>query len=154
MTVKDFAASRGVTTQAVYKLLKNHAAELDGHIETRKRVKYLDEYAQNYLIEQMNGNPVVTADNALQIQIEELKQRLERKDVIIERLQERESVKDELIEQLKNDKFLLEQKSDENDLENQQLKEELEQERAEKERYRAELEAELNKGFFQRLFRK
>lgn len=169
LKLQDFAREKGVTDKAIYKHLQKHAAELDGHIEKRgKNGTWLDEYAQEYISGLMITNPTVVADNSLQRRIDELEQRIERKDIIIERMQNREADKDELIDQLRKDKLLLEQKTDErideavrkaedalslqHKQEEQKLKEELERERAEKEQVKAELETERNKGFLKRLF--
>lgn len=76
VTVKEFSVQEGVTTQAIYKLLKTHAKALEGHIQSTKKGRLLDETAQNYLRERMVGNSVVVYDRKLENEIEELKAKL------------------------------------------------------------------------------
>lgn len=60
-TIKEYADKWGITTQAVYKQLQTHAAELEGHIHTMKgsNARWLDDEAVAILERIRETNPVV-----------------------------------------------------------------------------------------------
>lgn len=74
LTIKEYAKSRGVTSQAVYKRLKVHENVLEGHIKKVNGTRYLDEYAINYLDEQRDNSPSVVVQNGSNERIEELEE--------------------------------------------------------------------------------
>lgn len=76
LKIKEFAIQEGVTTQAVYKLLKTHSEALEGHILKTKKGQLLDEYAIAYLQEKMVGNNVVVADRSMQEELDKVKAEL------------------------------------------------------------------------------
>ena len=76
LKIKEFAIQEGVTTQAVYKLLKTHSEALEGHILKTKKGQLLDEYAISYLKEKMIGNNVVVADRSIQEELDKVKAEL------------------------------------------------------------------------------
>lgn len=76
LKIKEFAIQEGVTTQAVYKLLKTHAEALEGHILKTKKGQLLDEYAVSYLQEKMIGNNIVVADRSIQEELDKVKAEL------------------------------------------------------------------------------
>lgn len=78
LTIKEFSVQEGVTTQAVYKLLKTHEAALEGHIQKTKKGRLLDEVAVAYLQERMVGKPVVVMERAQSQEIDELKAQLKK----------------------------------------------------------------------------
>lgn len=65
ISVKDYAAQRGKTVQAVYQQMKRkeNAAQLEGHIQTHrvgnKNVKYLDDTAV-FILDQASGSAPLT----------------------------------------------------------------------------------------------
>lgn len=72
LSVKDYAAQRGKTVQAVYQQMKRkeNAAELEGHVTSRyvgnKRVKFLDEVAISILDKGSQSAPVIIQKNNLE----------------------------------------------------------------------------------------
>lgn len=78
LTVKEFAVQEGVTTQAVYKLLKTHEEALEGHIQKTKKGRLLNEHAVSYLKERMVGNTPVVLDRAQHEEIQALKDQIEK----------------------------------------------------------------------------
>lgn len=76
LKIKEFAIQEGVTTQAVYKLLKTHSEALEGHVLKTKKGQLLDEYAISYLQEKMIGNNVVVADRSIQEELDKVKAEL------------------------------------------------------------------------------
>lgn len=79
-TVADVARKRGVTERAIYKQMKTHEKELEGHIEKVKGKQWLDEYAVQLLDEASSGSaPVIVEDTAKEEmlnEIEELKRKI------------------------------------------------------------------------------
>lgn len=143
--IKTYAKQKGVSTQAVYKQIRNHEKELKGHIFKESGKKWLDEYAIDYLDRQSQQSAVAI-------------QSLER-DEAMEMLQNKyieilESYKD-LADQLANQKTLLlvaqsekqEAEKQINSAENRAAEAERRSEQAEAElqQLRAELEAEKSR---------
>lgn len=79
MSLRDFAASNGVTIRAVQKHVAKYAEDLEGHI-TRygpPRGTYIDEEAQKILSAHLIGDPVAVMDNELTKENERLRSELE-----------------------------------------------------------------------------
>ena len=116
MYVKAFAAQQGVTVQAVYKLIRKHADQLQEHVTVGNEGKYLDDFAMDYLRGRMQSNAQVELYddakdieiNALNERLVEMQKRLDQKDIIIDRLQQRYDDKLVRIEQLEQDLRLIE----------------------------------------------
>ncbi len=77
ITMREFAAQKGVTYEAIRRQVARHEEELRGHIVTKDRTKYLDEYAQKYLSEHRRLSPVVTKIEDNQGKVDELEQTVE-----------------------------------------------------------------------------
>ena len=81
MSIKDYAAKRGKTVQAVYQQMKRkeNAAALAGHVFTKrignKDVKYLDEKAIEVLDNGSNNTPTVIIQDDLKLALEEANQK-------------------------------------------------------------------------------
>lgn len=116
LTVKDYADSKGVTVQAVYKQLKTHEKELKGHIHTHQRKRFLDEYAVDYLNQQSSETPTIILQHDQSeklLQLEEENKNLlikiaELQDVIIKK-----SEKIELLQEEKTQLLIAAHKPDE-----------------------------------------
>lgn len=81
ISIKDYAEQKGVTTQAVYKQLQTHSAELKGCIVKQGRTRYLTDEAVAILNQYRESSPQVierTNDREL---IEQL--RMENKNLLI-----------------------------------------------------------------------
>lgn len=76
-TIKEYAKTKGVTPQAVYKQLKTHKKELEGHIQKIKGISYLDDWAIDYLNVQTETAPSVVVSENKDLIIEELKKNIE-----------------------------------------------------------------------------
>lgn len=74
INIKEYADLKGVSTQAVYKQLKVHEKELEGHIKKVKGKRYLDEDAVKYLNEQSNNTPSVIVENDTSERLQELEE--------------------------------------------------------------------------------
>ena len=73
ITIKEYAESKGVSTQAVYKQLKTHEQKLMGHIRKIKGKRYLDEEAVEYLNAQSENTPSVIVQNGNDELLDELR---------------------------------------------------------------------------------
>jgi hypothetical protein len=104
LTVKEFSIQEGVTTQAVYKLLKTHEEALEGHVQKQKKGRLLDEFAVAYLQEHMVGKSIVVMERAQNQEIEELK-------VQVKKLQDELIIKNSMLIEAQNKVLRLEDNS-------------------------------------------
>lgn len=74
INVKEYADSKGVSTQAVYKQLKVHEEALKGHIKKIQGKRYLDEDAVKYLNGQSNNTPCVVVQSNSDERVKELEE--------------------------------------------------------------------------------
>lgn len=72
VTVEEYANNKGVTKSAVYKQIKRHAEELQGHIESKSGKMWLDEEATGLLDEASNKSAPVLVDMADKQRAEEI----------------------------------------------------------------------------------
>lgn len=59
MTLKQFADSKSISYEAVRKQVTRFHKELQGHIITKNRTQYLDEWAVSFLSERRRESPIV-----------------------------------------------------------------------------------------------
>lgn len=145
--LQDFAKQQGVTDRQIQRLLKKYEVELEGLFERRNQNgTWLSDEACDILKSKMKTNPVVVIDDEtekLRKRIEELEERMERKDLLIEKLQSRVEEKECYIEGIKKEQLLLEE----------QVKE-AESERLRAENAEAELERLKGRSLLERIARK
>ena len=77
-SVAEIAAMRGVSERAIYKQIKTHSKELEGHIEKIKGKQWLDEEAVRLLGEASSNSAPVVVEDASKQELEELRAELER----------------------------------------------------------------------------
>jgi len=82
LTIKEYAESQSVSYEAIRKQLVQYESELQDHIHTVKRKKYLDDTAINFLDEHRKGNPVIVQQADQQEELEEL--RNENKNLLLQ----------------------------------------------------------------------
>lgn len=124
LSIKDYAAQKGISTQAVYKQLKIHKENLEGHVLKEAGKRMLDDYAVDYLNKRTQENPVYLLDQDIKNELERLKTRE------IELLKKLETKNDELnaksnlIIQLQqqNNQLLLENKEKDKQIETERRK--------------------------------
>lgn len=75
LSIKDYADKKGISTQAVYKQLKIHKEQLEGHIITESGKRLLDDFAVDYLDKRTQENPVYVMDQQMKAENERLKAR-------------------------------------------------------------------------------
>lgn len=80
ISIKDYAAQKNVSYEAVRKQIKRYETQLDGHLERVGRTLYMDDDAVAFLDEKRKKNPVVVVqedkDKVVQGLYEENKQLL------------------------------------------------------------------------------
>lgn len=59
ISIKDYAAQKNVSYEAVRKQIKRYETQLDGHLERVGRTLYLDDDAVAFLDDKRKKNPVV-----------------------------------------------------------------------------------------------
>ena len=77
ITLREYAAEKGVTYEAIRRQVAKYENELRGHVVTRDRTKYLDEYAQRFLSERRRLSPVVVKVEDTHEEAEELQKEVE-----------------------------------------------------------------------------
>lgn len=93
LSIKEYARVKGVTVQAVYKQLKTHEKELENHIETVKGIRYLDDFAVDYLNSKSDNSPAAVVSENKDLKIEELENTIK---VLLEEKSKLETERSEL----------------------------------------------------------
>ena len=113
VTIKDYAASKGVSYEAVRKQIKIYAAELDGHIHKKNRTQYLDEEAIAFLDLKRSENPVIVMEASKDEELAQLREENKRLLLKIADLQDQIILKSNKIEMLQESNIqLLEAKTE------------------------------------------
>jgi hypothetical protein len=76
ISISEYAKSKGVSTQAVYKQLKSHESKLQGLIITASGKRWLSPDAVKILDAASKSSPIVLVDEADKIKLEEAEQRI------------------------------------------------------------------------------
>lgn len=66
ITIKQLAEDRGVSYEAVRKMISRHSEELEGHINKEGRTQYLDPEAVKIITGYMQSNTVIVEDHQSQ----------------------------------------------------------------------------------------
>lgn len=77
MTLKQFADSKSISYEAVRKQVSRYHKELQGHIVTKNRTQYLDEWAISFLSERRRESPIVLLTEDQGDKIAELTEQVE-----------------------------------------------------------------------------
>lgn len=176
ITIKEYAAKKGVTERAVYKQMqsKKNARRIEEHVQIIEGKKWLDDVAVAILDESRQNAVVIMQENKderieeLEQQLDELKEKALLREAELQgeiaklNKESKELYKEKfenatLLAEASQNKLLLEEHQ--NRLRETEDKLHLESQRADREKERADqLQAEINqkrnKGFFQRLFRR
>lgn len=170
-TVKEYAEMKGVSHQAVYKMLQVHKDELEDYIIKRGRTRFLTDDAIAILEKYRESNPVIVDQVHSRERIEELentiKQMLVRENELqreiaannkeLREMAELRATQAKLIAEAEANVFLLEERTEELEQtrrENANLKAQLSMAEEEKEQIQEQLHLEKNKTWLQKLFRK
>lgn len=111
ITIKDYAATHGISYEAVRKQVTQYEAELADHIVVQRRTKYLDDEAVRFLDEHRQQNAVSVMLDDRKAQVTELEEENKRLMKEIARLQaEGNGFRDQIIDLLKEKQSYLEDK--------------------------------------------
>lgn len=77
-TVSEIAKIRGVSERAIYKQLKSHAEELEGHIEKIQGKQWLDEYAVEVLEKAAVNSAPAVVETVKEQEVQKLRDEIER----------------------------------------------------------------------------
>ena len=116
LKVKEFAQQQGVSDSIIYRHIRNHKTELGSWVVKKSKATWLTEEAQAYLRSLMVQQPLVVNEGGapylqeieeLKKKIEQLENRIERKDILIDNLQSREAEKDKRLQEAAENQKLL-----------------------------------------------
>ena len=134
LSLKNYAAAKNVSYEAVRQQVKRYAADLEGHIIKEGRTQFLDEFACDFLDEKRNKNPIVIYETNKDEELQQLRADVDRlRAKLFEKQNKIEKLQDELLNSERENKRLL--------IENKELQLML-----------APKEPEHKKGFFSRFF--
>lgn len=88
ITIKDYAAQKNVTYEAVRKQISRYKEELNGHIVKKNRTQFLDDYAVSFLNDRRKENAITVINQERTEYIKELENDNRRLYKKIEQLQE------------------------------------------------------------------
>ena len=74
ITIKDYAAQKNVTYEAIRKQLVRYKKELNGHIIKKNRTQYLDDYAVSFLNDRRRENAITVINTERNDYIKNLEQ--------------------------------------------------------------------------------
>lgn len=98
LKIKEYADSKGISTQVVYKHIKKREKEFEGHIIKRNSIQYLDDEAVTLLNSIVRENTLFVVDTSKDDEIKRLQEE-------INRLRQRnEYLSDRLLEQSDREK--------------------------------------------------
>lgn len=143
ISVQDYAEQSGKTTQAVYKQLKTHEKELQGHIIKQSGKRYLDAEAVKILDSSSRMSAPVLVDTADKAKLEQAQERINTLENELKIAQERLSNAQETIITLQQEKI-----ADLGIIERSRLLLE------DKERMDAEIQQIKSRNLWQRIFNK
>lgn len=109
ISLKDYAAQRNITYEAVRKSVTRYKEELEGHIVVTDRTQYLDDEAVAFLDERRKKNPVVIIQQDKDEKIQRLEEEVDVLKSKVIMLYERIDEKDKEIKKLeqKNQELLI-----------------------------------------------
>ena len=106
-SLRDVAKMFGVSYEAVRKQVSRYADDLEGHISQQGRVRYLDDYAIEYLKQARSTQPVVVIQESNEAKISELEEDKAKLQNLVFELQNKIDKMHNEIEQLQDDKIEL-----------------------------------------------
>jgi predicted nuclease with TOPRIM domain len=113
MTLKDYAAEKNISYEAVRKQVTRYKDELAGHITVQGRTQYLDEAAINFLNLRRAENPIVVFNKQRDDETDELRAKVktltQQLIEIQQKLLEIQDVRANLLEQSIQQQCLIEQ---------------------------------------------
>lgn len=108
ITVKDYALSKGVSTQAIYQHINRYSNELKGHINKNNGKKYLDDEAIKFLDNKIEGNSIVVIDTEKNEELKKLQEENKKLLLKLMEIQDKALIQSEIIQELQTKILLLE----------------------------------------------
>ncbi len=161
ISIKEYAAQKRVSYEAVRKQIKRYEDELGEHLIKNGRTQFLDDDAVAFLDEKRQNNPVIIFEHDKDEQIDQLKNDNERLKALVAELQNKIIEKDDMV--IKTQGLLLEtnqqmlaitQKSDEERKQLEEVIELMKKNEEEKQQLVQRLEEAENRTVWQVLFGK
>jgi len=161
ITIKDYAAQKRVTYEAVRKQINRYKEELGEHLIKQGRTQYLDDEGVAFLDEKRQNNPIIIFEHDKDEQIDQLQQDNEKLKALVAELQSQIIEKDNMV--IKTQGLLLEtnqqilsitQKSDEERKQLDELIELMKKNEEEKQQLVQRLDEAENRSVWQVLFGK
>ncbi len=161
ITIKDYAAQKRVTYEAVRKQINRYKEELGEHLIKQGRTQYLDDEGVAFLDEKRQNNPIIIFEHDKDEQIDQLQQDNEKLKALVAELQSQIIEKDNMV--IKTQGLLLEtnqqilsitQKSDEDRKQLDELIELMKKNEEEKQQLVQRLDEAENRSVWQVLFGK
>ena len=109
ISLKDYAAEKGISYEAVRKQVNRYRSELDGHILKENRTQYLDDEAVAFLDEKRQGNPIVIMESSKDEEIQRLSNENKALLLKLTEVQDKLVRSQETISELQTEKLQLQQ---------------------------------------------
>lgn len=77
ISIRDYATKHNVTYEAVRKQIQRYEKELDGHIIKENNLRYLDEFAEEYITEKRRKSIITITNEVRNEELEELRKQVE-----------------------------------------------------------------------------
>lgn len=81
ISIQDYAIEKGISYEAVRKQIDRYKNDLEGHIITQGRKRFLDDAAVSFLDEKRNGNPIIIMEQSKDEELQRL--RAENKELLL-----------------------------------------------------------------------
>ena len=85
-TIRQIAEEQGVSYEAVRRQVSKYRKELKGHISTKGKTKYLDEYAAQFISNRRRESPVVVLQQDTSAELDDVRSELEVTKAELERM--------------------------------------------------------------------
>jgi hypothetical protein len=72
ISIKNYAANKGVTPQSIYQHIKRYKSDLEPHIIKENGIKNLDDFAVKFLDDKIEGDTIVILDTQKDEEIKKL----------------------------------------------------------------------------------
>lgn len=107
LSLKEYAAARNVSYEAVRKQVKRYKNELEGHVIQDNRTQYLDDEAVAFLDEKRNKNPIIVMEADKSAELDELREENRLLHLKVEQLQDALLAEKDAVKLLQTEKIAL-----------------------------------------------
>lgn len=107
LTLQQYAEKHKISYEAVRKQTKRYRCELEDHISIQNRKQYLDEYAERFLDEKREQNPIIIMEQAKDTALDDAKREVEHLKLTLFELQTQLANSQNRVIELQQDKLTL-----------------------------------------------